>query len=48
MGMKITADRITTIKQKKTNQNHIRITDLVLDDGTPAGTSVRNKNIAAL
>ena len=43
MGMKITADRISTMKQKKSNQNHIKITDLVLADGTPAGTSVEIK-----
>jgi len=43
MGMKITADRIATMKQKKSNQNHIQITDLVLADGTPAGTSVEIK-----
>jgi hypothetical protein len=43
MGMKITADRITTMKQKKSNQNHIHITDLVHADGSPAGTSVEIK-----
>ena len=43
MGMKITADRIASMKQKKSNQNHIQITDLVLADGTPAGTSVEIK-----
>ena len=43
MGMKITADRISTMKQKKSNQNHIKITDLVLADGIPAGTSVEIK-----
>jgi ligand-binding sensor domain-containing protein len=43
MGMKITADRISNMKQKHPNQNYIRITDLVLADGTPAGTSVEIK-----
>lgn len=43
MGMKITADRINTMKQKRSNQNHIQITDLVHPDGTPAGTSVEIK-----
>jgi LytS/YehU family sensor histidine kinase len=43
MGMKITADRITTMKQKKSNQNNIQITDLVQADGTPAGTCVEIK-----
>jgi ligand-binding sensor domain-containing protein len=43
MGMKITADRISNMKQKHPNQNYIQIKDLVLDDGTPAGTSVEIK-----
>jgi len=43
MGMKITADRISNMKQKNPNQNYIQIEDLVLADGTPAGTSVEIK-----
>ncbi|MBL7700195.1 MAG: histidine kinase [Chitinophagaceae bacterium] len=43
MGMKITADRITSMKQKKSARNNIQITDLVHPDGTPAGTSVEIK-----
>jgi len=43
MGMKITADRITSMKQKKSSQNNIQITDLVDADGNPAGTSVEIK-----
>lgn len=43
MGMKITADRISNMKQKNPNQNYIQIKDLVLADGTPAGTSVEIK-----
>ena len=43
MGMQITADRISNMKQKNPNQNYIQIKDLVLADGTPAGTSVEIK-----
>lgn len=43
MGMKITADRITSMKQKKSNQNNIQITDLVDAEGNPAGTAVEIK-----
>ncbi|MEO6252253.1 MAG: histidine kinase [Ferruginibacter sp.] len=40
MGMRITADRIAMLKQKKQLDNCIKITDLVLDDGSPGGTEV--------
>jgi len=43
MGMKITADRITSMKQKKSTRNNIHIKDLIHADGTPAGTSVEIK-----
>jgi LytS/YehU family sensor histidine kinase len=43
MGMKITADRIASMKWRKANDNGIQITDLVLPDGTPAGTRVEIK-----
>jgi hypothetical protein len=43
MGMKITADRIASMKQKKSNENNIRITDLVLPDGSSGGTRVEIK-----
>ena len=43
MGMKITADRIASMKQRKSNENNIQITDLVLPDGSPAGTKVEIK-----
>ena len=43
MGMKITADRISNMKQKNPNQNYIHIKDLVFADGTAAGTSVEIK-----
>ncbi len=40
MGMRITADRIAMLKQEKQLENYIKITDLVLDDGSPGGTEV--------
>jgi ligand-binding sensor domain-containing protein len=43
MGMKITADRITSMKTARSNDNQIQITDLVHADGSPAGTSVEIK-----
>ena len=43
MGMKITADRIASMKQRKSNENNIQITDLVLPDGSPGGTRVEIK-----
>ena len=39
MGMKITADRIAILHQKK-QSDMIRITDLILSDGTSGGTEV--------
>jgi hypothetical protein len=43
MGMKITADRIASMKQRKSNENNIQITDLVAPDGSAAGTKVEIK-----
>lgn len=43
MGMKITADRIASMKKRKSNENNILITDLVLPNGEPAGTRVEIK-----
>lgn len=43
MGMKITADRIASMRQRKSNENNIQITDLVMPDGTPGGTRVEIK-----
>lgn len=43
MGMKITADRIASMKHGKINENNIQITDLILPDGTPGGTRVEIK-----
>ena len=40
MGMRITADRISLLQRQTTLQTLITITDLVLSDGTPAGTEV--------
>ncbi len=40
MGMKITADRIAILQQKKQMETTIEITDLVLPDASPGGTQV--------
>jgi len=40
MGMQITASRIEIMQQKKQFENFITITDLVLPDGSAAGTEV--------
>ncbi len=40
MGMQITASRIEMLQQKKQSDAHIKITDLVLPDGTDGGTEV--------
>ena len=40
MGMKITASRIEMLKQKKHLDTSIKITDLVLADGSAGGTEV--------
>ncbi|MGZ8518211.1 MAG: hypothetical protein ACXWWD_12720, partial [Chitinophagaceae bacterium] len=40
MGMQITASRIEMLQQKKQSGAHIKITDLVLPDGTDGGTEV--------
>ena len=40
MGMKITANRIEMLQQKKQLDPYIKITDLVLDDGSAGGTEV--------
>lgn len=43
MGMKITADRIASMRRRKSNENNIQITDLTLPDGSPGGTRVEIK-----
>ncbi len=40
MGMQITASRIEMLQQKKQSENYIKITDLVLADGSAGGTEV--------
>ena len=40
MGMRITAERIALLQQKKKLETYIAITDLVLADGSPGGTEV--------
>ncbi len=40
MGMRITADRIAILQQKKQLDTTIKISDLVLPDGSPGGTEV--------
>ncbi len=40
MGMQITASRIEMLQQKKHLDEHIRITDLILPDGSAGGTEV--------
>ena len=40
MGMQITAIRIEMLQQKKQLEAYIKITDLVLPDGTAGGTEV--------
>ncbi len=40
MGMRITADRIAILQQKKQFDTTIQITDLVLPDGSSGGTEV--------
>jgi sensor histidine kinase YesM len=40
MGMRITADRIAMLQQKKQIDTTIKITDLVLPDGSAGGTEV--------
>jgi LytS/YehU family sensor histidine kinase len=40
MGMRITADRIALLKQKKQSDNYITIHDLTLPDGSAGGTEV--------
>ena len=39
MGMRITADRIAILQQEQ-NDNFITVNDLVLPDGSAAGTEV--------
>jgi hypothetical protein len=43
MGMRITADRMALLKQKKTTDSYITINDLTLPDGNPGGTEVTLK-----
>ena len=43
MGMKITADRIASMRKRKSGENYIQITDLVLPNGEPGGTRVEIK-----
>jgi hypothetical protein len=40
MGMQITANRIAMLQQKKRLDTSIKITDLVLPDGSAGGTEV--------
>ncbi len=40
VGMRITADRIAILQQKKQSDTTIKITDLVLPDGSAGGTEV--------
>jgi LytS/YehU family sensor histidine kinase len=40
LGMQITASRIEMLQQKKQLDTHIKITDLILPDGTDGGTEV--------
>jgi UDP-N-acetyl-D-mannosaminuronic acid transferase (WecB/TagA/CpsF family) len=40
MGMRITADRIAMLQQHKEIDTTIKITDLVLPDGSAGGTEV--------
>jgi LytS/YehU family sensor histidine kinase len=40
MGMQITASRIEMLKKEKTQDAHIKIIDLILPDGSAAGTEV--------
>jgi hypothetical protein len=40
MGMQITASRIELLQDKKAMDNYIKISDLVLPDGTACGTEV--------
>ncbi|HLG39966.1 MAG TPA: histidine kinase [Chitinophagaceae bacterium] len=40
MGMRITADRIANLQQQKTTDNYIKITDLILADGSAGGTEI--------
>ncbi len=40
MGMQITASRIEMLQQKKQLDAHIKITDLILPDGSAGGTEV--------
>jgi len=40
MGMRITADRIAILQQKKQMDTYIKVTDLVLADGSAGGTEV--------
>jgi hypothetical protein len=40
MGMRITADRIAILQQKRQMDSYIRVTDLVLADGSAGGTEV--------
>ena len=40
MGMRITADRIAIMQQKKQMSNYITINDLTLPDGSAGGTEV--------
>jgi two-component sensor histidine kinase len=40
MGMQITASRIEMLQQKKQLDANIKITDLILPDGTVGGTEV--------
>ena len=40
MGMRITTDRIAMLQQKKQVDTTIKLTDLVLPDGSAGGTEV--------
>lgn len=40
MGMRITADRIAILQQKKQLDTYIKVTDLILPDGSAGGTEV--------
>jgi hypothetical protein len=43
MGMRITADRIAMLQQKKQSGSYVTIHDLILPDGNPGGTEVTLK-----
>jgi hypothetical protein len=43
MGMRITAERIAMVQQKKQLDTYITINDLILADGSAGGTEVTLK-----